>query len=137
MRFPLARVLFDLAERVDLDDLGARIGAGQRDPIDCLSDILGVERLIGPRVIIGRRVIVQLWDWEDGGPVYELQHIILTQTSDGYRTQSHSCRCRALTREDVEACFVEAGASEVEWLETEATGFYQPVMWVTWLPFHP
>lgn len=90
----------------------------------------------GPRVYgepgFGRRVIIQLWDWEDGGPVYNLEHIILTETSDGYRTSSHSCRCRALTRTEVEECFAEAGASSIEWLESEATGFYQPIMWVTW-----
>ena len=67
----------------------------------------------GPRVYgepgSGRRGIVQLWDWEDGGPVYKLEHIILTESSDGYRTASHSCRCRALTRAEVGGCFVEAG----------------------------
>jgi len=25
------------------------------------------------------------------------------------------------------------GASDIEWLEPEATGFYHPIMWVTWL----
>ena len=90
----------------------------------------------GPRVYgelgLGRRVIIQLWDWEDGRPVYNLEHIILTETADGYRTSSHSCRCRALMRTEVEQCFVEAGASSVEWLESEASGFYQPIMWVNW-----
>ena len=90
----------------------------------------------GPRVYgepgLGRRVIIQLWDWEDGRPVYNLEHIILTETADGYRTSSHSCRCRALMRTEVEQCFVEAGASSVEWLESGASGFYQPIMWVNW-----
>ena len=41
-----------------------------------------------------RRVVLQLWDWQDDDLVYDVDHIILTESAGGWSTASRACRYR-------------------------------------------
>ena len=47
---------------------------------------------------------------------------------DGWRSEVLTTRYRALSRVDLNAGLAAAGFIDLEWLEPETTGFYQPVV---------
>jgi 2-polyprenyl-3-methyl-5-hydroxy-6-metoxy-1,4-benzoquinol methylase len=88
-------------------------------------------RVEGPRILgeVGaRRIILQLWDWEPEAPIYRLTHLVLTESEGRWQTSSRSCTYRAMKRSELEAAFQAAGGTDLEWLEPEATGFFQPIV---------
>ena len=77
-----------------------------------------------------RRLILQLWDWDPDEPIYRIEHLIISEEERGWRTSSRSCTYRALQRKELERCFETVGATDLEWLEPEVSGFFQPVLCV-------
>lgn len=73
----------------------------------------------------GQRVSFQTWEWND-------DRYILTQyiIEDGKSLQisKFECEYRATRRDELSRLFVSNGCSNVEWLFSEKTGFYQPVI---------
>ncbi len=91
-------------------------------------------RFQGPRILGEpgkRRVILQLWDWVPGEPIYRLEHLILQESSGEWHASSRSCRYRALLRTELESCFAPMGPSRIEWLESKDSGFFQPLLCVS------
>jgi glycine/sarcosine N-methyltransferase len=73
-----------------------------------------------------RRIVHQVWDWD--GPEYDLHLHLAYQTSSGWTAKHYLSRYRALRRTELEASLRAAGFDASEWLEPEATGFYQPIV---------
>jgi hypothetical protein len=73
----------------------------------------------------GQRVSFQTWEWND-------DRYILTQyiIEDGKSLQisKFECEYRATRRDELSKLFILNGCSNVEWLFSEKTGFYQPVI---------
>jgi SAM-dependent methyltransferase len=76
----------------------------------------------------GRRIMFQVWDWQDDGSHYDSEMFVITQNGNQWQTQSHKAKFRAWQRADVSRILVEAGLSEIEWQMPEQSGFYQPIV---------
>lgn len=78
----------------------------------------------------GRRVVFQVWDWRGDGAGYRVHQYILRQRSKSgpveplLFTTDYWC----LTRKRLSDLLAAAGLTQVEWLDPEATGFYQPMV---------
>lgn len=79
-----------------------------------------------------RRIVLQLWDWQETEPIYRLHHLILHESGGDWRLSRRSCDYRAVRRAELEAAFREAGSPETAWLEPDATGFFQPILLALW-----
>jgi glycine/sarcosine N-methyltransferase len=88
-------------------------------------------RTEGPRVFDapeGRRISFQVWDWADDGRHYRLQQFIVRQVGASWHTNVFATRYRALLREELEAALRHVGLTNVRWHESEASGFFQPIV---------
>ena len=76
----------------------------------------------------GRRIVFQVWDWDDDGGCYAM-HQFLLRDSDGEFAVSHfRTRLRALRRNQLLDAVHRAGYAEVRWHLPEDSGYYQPIM---------
>lgn len=76
-----------------------------------------------------RRMVIQLWDWEEDSDLYTVNHFILKQPEpERWEMAYHITRYRALRRDPMASIFKEAGFTEIQWHMPEASGYYQPVM---------
>ena len=73
-----------------------------------------------------RRIVHQIWDWD--GAEYDVHLHIAFESSAGWTAKHYVSRYRALLREDLAPSFQKAGFIDVQWLEPEATSFYQPIV---------
>ncbi|MBB5058831.1 SAM-dependent methyltransferase [Granulicella aggregans] len=73
-----------------------------------------------------RRIVHQVWDWD--GTEYDLHLYISFETAVGWVSKHYISRYRALLRAEISASLERAGFTEVEWLEPQATSFYQPIV---------
>lgn len=76
----------------------------------------------------GRRVVFQLWDWEDARNIYRLTLFILRRRGEGWTMRHSESRLRAVTREEVSAALDRAGLTDIAWHLPAAGGYYQPVV---------
>ncbi len=76
----------------------------------------------------GRRIVLQVWDWEPDEPVYTFSHFILKQTDGEWETIHDQSRYRALLRGELDAILNQAGFKEIEWHMPEQSGYYQPIV---------
>lgn len=84
-------------------------------------------RLSGPAG--DRRVVVQVWDWEDDTPVYRLNQFVLIESAAGRWGVRHlETRYRAYRREELTTAARMAGLDGPEWLAPAETGYYQPIL---------
>jgi glycine/sarcosine N-methyltransferase len=75
-----------------------------------------------------RWAIVALWDWQDGGSVYRLDHLLLDETEGWSVVTSGSVLFRAYKRAELEASFAAAGLRDVRWIGAAESGYYQPLV---------
>lgn len=68
----------------------------------------------------------QIWQWE--GDAYVLHVYITLQTDEGWQVKHFVSRYRALLRAELNEALQDAGFTAVEWLEPQATSFYQPIV---------
>jgi len=73
-----------------------------------------------------RRIVHQVWDWE--GTEYDVHLYISLETDGGWVVKHFVSRYQALLREDLKASLRRAGFADIQWLESEETSFYQPVV---------
>jgi glycine/sarcosine N-methyltransferase len=73
-----------------------------------------------------RRIVHQIWDWE--GDEYDVHLYLSMQTSQQWTVKHYVSRYYALLRNDLEASLHLAGFTSIQWLEQEATSFYQPIV---------
>lgn len=82
----------------------------------------GLRLLDGPE---GRRIVFQMWDWDDGGAAYTVNQFILRESGGGWSTEHFRTRYRALTRDELGGFLSEASFADIRWNMDE---FYQPVV---------
>jgi SAM-dependent methyltransferase len=75
----------------------------------------------------GRRVVYQLWDWEEDARGYRLRQHIAREDGEGSETHVFTLYCRALLRTQLSLALQGVGLDAVEWLMPADSGFYQPV----------
>ncbi|MGF1470195.1 MAG: class I SAM-dependent methyltransferase [Rubrobacteraceae bacterium] len=75
-----------------------------------------------------KRIYFQVWDWEDDGLTYTLHLFLVHEAADGWKTQHHETRYRAVTRSELGEVLREAGFRDVVWRMPEDTGYYQPIV---------
>lgn len=73
-----------------------------------------------------RRIVHQVWDWD--GAQYDVHLYISFEKSAGWTSKHYVARYRALSRVDLTGSLEKAGFTKVQWLEPDATSFYQPVV---------
>jgi ubiquinone/menaquinone biosynthesis C-methylase UbiE len=74
----------------------------------------------------GKRFVHQVWQWE--GDEYVLHVYITLQTDQSWQVKHFVSRYRALQRTELNEALQDAGFNSVEWLEPQATSFYQPIV---------
>ena len=75
-----------------------------------------------------RRIMFQIWDWNDDGRSYEMTLFILHKTGDDWKLTHNATTLRALRRDEITATFGRAGLTGIEWHMPDDEGFYQPVV---------
>jgi 2-polyprenyl-3-methyl-5-hydroxy-6-metoxy-1,4-benzoquinol methylase len=84
-----------------------------------------------PRVIDGpdgRRIVFQVWDWQDDGRTYVTNLFIVCQAGNEWQTSHFATTYRAIRRDELSAVLQQAGFSDVRWRMPEESGFFQPVV---------
>jgi SAM-dependent methyltransferase len=76
----------------------------------------------------GRRVVFQVWDWQDGSPDYRVDYFILRDRAGVWATFHHAMAYRALRRDELSAILARAGFADIRWHFPETTGYYQPIV---------
>jgi glycine/sarcosine N-methyltransferase len=78
------------------------------------------------------RVVLQLWDWDQDGRGYQLQHILLVRDGEGgWQARTAKGHYRALPRRELDEAAASVGFSDAHWCEPEVSGFYQPIFIAT------
>lgn len=76
-----------------------------------------------------RSVTFQLWHWESGRPVYEMEMFVLHEREGAtWQCTTHTARYRALRREELTDVLGEAGLERIEWSMPQSSGFFQPLV---------
>ncbi len=76
----------------------------------------------------GRRVVIQVWDWLPDADLYDFTLLIVQQAGDGWQTQAHTARYRALRRADLDRAVRAAGLDDLHWHMPPESGYYQPIL---------
>lgn len=86
-------------------------------------------RATEPRIFDqGKRMIFQVWDWEEASNIYLTNHFIMQEIDGEWKTKHNKTRYRALLREEFSRILTEAGFSSIEWHMPAETGYYQPIV---------
>jgi glycine/sarcosine N-methyltransferase len=97
-------------------------------------DELRVQKPCGtlPRTVkdqFGKRIIVQTWDWNTSGDMYNLTLFILQNEGVNWITQSHGpVAMRAFNQSEINETLNLIGCRNVRWFSTKDSGYYQPVV---------
>lgn len=75
-----------------------------------------------------RRILFQVWDWEEGGTAYAVTQYILLERAANRESMSFTSHYNALTRAALDRALSGAGFARSEWLSAEESGYYQPVV---------
>jgi glycine/sarcosine N-methyltransferase len=76
-----------------------------------------------------RRIVHQVWDWDDEKDDHYTLHLYLTTESDGaWSTQHFVSQYRCLSRKELSLALSTAGFRQIEWRMPAQTGFYQPIV---------
>ena len=76
----------------------------------------------------GRRIVFQLWDWDDDGRRYRMHQFLLRDDDGNFKVSHFETRLRALRREELIAAVHHAGYGQVRWHLPEDSGYYQPIV---------
>lgn len=76
----------------------------------------------------GRRIVFQLWDWDDDGHCYKMHQFLLREQHGNFETNHFKTRLRALRRNELIAAVRHAGYEQVCWHLPEDSGYYQPIV---------
>lgn len=76
----------------------------------------------------GRRIVFQLWDWDDDGRRYRIHQFLIRELDGRYEINHFETKLRALLRDEVMAAVRAAGYQEIRWHVPEESGYYQPIV---------
>ena len=75
----------------------------------------------------GRRIVFQLWDWEDERR-YTFHLYITRQTPAGWTTFHGTSAYCAIQRDELTSIFSRQGFADVQWQFSQESGYYQPLV---------
>jgi glycine/sarcosine N-methyltransferase len=75
-----------------------------------------------------RRLVFQVWDWAEDGRSYRFDHLLLTESGDGWQTHHGEGRYRALLRHELESIVVDAGFTQPLWNPEYEGGYFEQVL---------
>lgn len=73
-----------------------------------------------------RRIVFQIWDWLDERH-YRFHLYITRSTDSAWQTVHFTSKYRAVLRSELGHILEQAGFTNVRWLSTSESGFYQPI----------
>jgi len=76
----------------------------------------------------GRRIVFQLWDWEDDGRHYKVNQFLIRHHDGDFEVNHFETKLRALLRDELITAIREAGFEQVRWHTPEESGYYQPIV---------
>ncbi len=76
----------------------------------------------------GRRIVFQVWDWQDDDHLYTVIMFILREIEGGWHTARYATTYRALLRAELSAILAEAGFVDIRWHMPQDTGYFQPAV---------
>ena len=76
----------------------------------------------------GRRVVFQVWDWEDDAGSYLMHQFLIRQTDTGLETNHFQIKLRALRRHQLIAALENTEYQDIRWHPPDETGYYQPIV---------
>ncbi|CAN5391343.1 hypothetical protein BH09PAT4_BH09PAT4_08940 [soil metagenome] len=74
-----------------------------------------------------RRIVHQVWDWNDA-QAYDVHQYISLEQKDQWEILHFSSQYRCLLRAELTNALLAAGFLDVEWLMPASTGYYQPIV---------
>jgi SAM-dependent methyltransferase len=76
----------------------------------------------------GRRIVFQVWDWQDDDQRYTVSMFILREVEGVWHTARYATTYRALLRVELSAILEQAGFADIRWHMPQDTGYFQPVV---------
>lgn len=76
----------------------------------------------------GRRVVFQVWDWEDDAGSYLMHQFLIRETGAGFETNHFQTKLRALQRHQLIGALENADYQHIRWHPPDETGYYQPIV---------
>jgi len=76
----------------------------------------------------GKRIVFQVWDWEDDSKTYILNHFIVQDINGKWETKHRRTQYRALLRHELDSILCACGFKDVTWHMPEESGYYQPIV---------
>ena len=76
----------------------------------------------------GRRIVFQVWDWDDDGRRYGIHQFLIIGEDGGYEVKHFETKLRALLRDELIAAIRSAGYEKVRWHMPADSGYYQPIV---------
>lgn len=92
-----------------------------------------LERLIGTPVGLStidgtRRLVFQVWDWEEDGRTYMYEQFIGSEKNGRWELRSWRSKYRAVTRSELSAALHRGGFTESRWIMPAESGYFQPLI---------
>lgn len=75
-----------------------------------------------------RRIVFQIWDWQDSSDVYIVNQFVVKGYEDKWETSKRSTLYRAISKQELKNVFEEIGFVDVTWHMPDQTGYYQPII---------
>jgi len=79
----------------------------------------------------GERVYFQTWEWDDNLPTYQTNLFILAPENGSWKVNTSSTTYRALRKNELSELLEKSGYTNIEWLEPQQSGYYQPIVTAT------
>ena len=76
----------------------------------------------------GRRIVFQVWDWDDDGRRYIIHQFLIRDNDGDHEINHFETKLRALLRDELIAAVRDAGYEKVRWHMPEDSGYYQPII---------
>jgi len=76
----------------------------------------------------GRRIVFQLWDWDDDGRRYQIHQFLILHHDGEFEVNHFETKLRALLRDELISAIRNAGYEKVRWHVPEDSGYYQPIV---------
>ena len=75
-----------------------------------------------------RSLLFQVWDWSEDARWYDLNLFVVKPDGEGWRTDCHTTRYRALQRDELDRFLAEVGFIDATWHAPDDTGHHQPLL---------
>jgi len=76
----------------------------------------------------GRSLLFQVWDWSADSRWYDLSLFVVKSDGNGWRTDCHTTRYRALLRDELDRFLSNTGFVNAAWHVPDNTGHHQPLL---------